>query len=96
MGGNFLISVEQVFSSFHLEKVKLFAKLEITGDVYDTTCCKLEMDISVEDMELVDYCFPRHLPSSLYLFLDMLHKMMKYQHKMIRFICQKASLPTFF
>ena len=56
-GGNFLISVEQVLSSFHFEKVKLFAMLEITSDVYDTTCCKLEMDISVEDMELVDDCF---------------------------------------
>ena len=31
--------------------------LEITSGVYDTTCCKLEMDISVEDMELVDDCF---------------------------------------
>ena len=56
-GRNFLISVEQVFSSFNLEKVKLFAQLEITGDVYNTTCFKLEMDTSVEDMELLDSCF---------------------------------------
>ena len=44
-GANVLISV--VSSNFHLEKVKLFAKLEITDDVYDTTCC--------------NFFFPRHL-----------------------------------
>ena len=47
-GGNFLISVEQVLSSFHLEKVKLFSKLEIVSKVYETTCCKLEHGLLIE------------------------------------------------
>ena len=57
-GGNYLISAEQVFSSFQLERVKLFSKLDITTEENrGNDCCSISLEDSEEDLEFVERCF---------------------------------------
>ena len=58
-GGNFLISSEQVINSVKLQRIKLYAKLDIQTDGDDIVddCCLCDLQDREHDLELIEGCF---------------------------------------
>ena len=60
-GGNFLVYAEQVFNGLHLQRIKLYSKLDIhtDGENVDNDCCVVDIIDSEHDLELVEQCFEK-------------------------------------
>ena len=60
-GGNYLIGAEQVINSVKLQRLKLYAKLEIEVEVEDDwandDCCTSDLVDCEADLDLIDGCF---------------------------------------
>ena len=58
-GGNYFISPEQVISSLQLQRLRLFAKLniDVSSDTVDNDCCEFDLFDREEDEELIDKAF---------------------------------------
>ena len=58
-GGNYLIGAAQVINSIKLQRLKLYAKLDIQNNEDDVKddCCLYELHDSEGDLELIESCF---------------------------------------
>ena len=73
-GGNYFISAEQVISSLQLQRLRLFATLDIhlEDDAIDNDCCSNGLYDSEDDLELIERSFTEasnltiHEKSTLY------------------------------
>lgn len=61
-GGNYLISAEQVINSLHLQRIKLYAKLDIQAEknvlnVLKNDCCIVDSIDDETDISLIEQSF---------------------------------------